>query len=129
MSGKLYGEYETIIDICFADRPKPFREVVKAVVAEADREGRKGLSRLQRYLRDYRCNTASVEHILRACEVDQVYYDDLVKDWVGIDRQGSGYRVRVTVDGQRISRTCDSHVEAVKVRDRLRTLNDKLSAN
>jgi hypothetical protein len=127
MSGKLYGEYETIIDTCFADRPKSFREVVKAVVAEADREGRRGLSRLQRYLRDYRCNVTPVEHILRACEADQDYYDDLVKDWACIDKQGSGYRVRVTVEAQRISKTCDSHVEAVKVRDRLRTLNDKLS--
>jgi uncharacterized protein YqiB (DUF1249 family) len=64
--------------------------------------------------------------VMRSCEADQAYYAELQQDFANIDRHGSSYRVRMTVDGVRMTRSFKHLREAQVWRDRMQLLGEWL---
>lgn len=118
--GKLFGDYDLIIDTCLDGDP-----AVKKAVLKADNDGRRGLASLKYHLRKAKAHIPQdMATILRTCEADQEYHDDPARqatfakpDMKNIEKRGGRYRVTVMVDGKRHRETFETLQEARKYRD------------
>ncbi|MEP4247670.1 hypothetical protein [Tateyamaria sp.] len=119
--GKLFGDYELIIDTCLDGAP-----VVKNAVLKADIDGRRGLASLKYHLRKAKAFIPQdMATILRICEGDQEYHEDPVRqaeaatpDMKNIEARGGCYRVSVMVNGKRHRETFEKLHDARQYRDR-----------
>jgi hypothetical protein len=112
---QLFGDYELIIDECLNGDPE-----VKLRVAAADRQ-RRGLATLKYHLTRNGAKPKGLAALaLRSCEMDQEYYEQFSSDaegMRGIDVKREKYRVRITVNGCRLSQSFSSLIDAKKWRD------------
>jgi hypothetical protein len=121
LAAELFGDYELIVDTALAGDQK-----LKQRIAEADARNRGGLAVLKNALRNRQVTLPpSLTDILRICEADQQYYDELQNDLDYIDVHGSSYRVRLAVGGERITKRFDNLRAAQVWRDRLLILRSQ----
>ena len=119
---KLFGDYELIIDTALSGDEK-----LKRRIAEADAIDRGGLAVLKNALRNRQVVLPPMlAEVMRSCEADQAYYAELQQDFANIDRHGSSYRVRMTVDGERMTKSFKHLREAQVWRDRMQLLGEWL---
>jgi hypothetical protein len=121
LTAELFGDYELIVDTALGGDQK-----LKQRIAEADVRNRGGLAVLTNALRNRQVTLPpSLTDILRICEADQQYYDELQNDLDNIDVHGSSYRVRLAVGGERITKRFDNLRAAQVWRDRLLILRSQ----
>ena len=119
---KLFGDYELIVDTALNGDEK-----LKRRIAEADTIDRGGLAVLKNALRNRQISLPPMlAEVMRSCEADQAYYAELQQDFANIDRHGSSYRVRMTVDGERMTKSFKHLREAQVWRDRMQLLGEWL---
>lgn len=120
----LYGDYELIIDSCLNGDPE-----IKRRVAEADAKDRSGLASLKYHLgRAKVVMPTELKSVMRSCESDQDYFEDVARDdFDKIDQLPSGkFRVRLKAEHNRYSKTFE-HVEDARTwRDRMVLLSSTL---
>lgn len=114
----LFGDYELIIDACLDGDPD-----VKKRVAEADADGRRGLSTLKYHLQKAKAKPSGLAaHALRICELDQEYYESRLKDLRNITvlKSSEGepkYELRMTIGGRRVKERFLTLTAAQNTRD------------
>jgi hypothetical protein len=119
---KLFGDYELIVDTALNGDEK-----LKRRIAEADAIDRGGLAVLKNALRNRQVVLPPMlAEVMQSCEADQAYYAELQQDFASIDKHGSSYRVRITVDGVRMTRSFKHLREAQVWRDRMQLLGEWL---
>jgi hypothetical protein len=119
---EIFGDYELIIDTALNGDEK-----LKRRIAEADTIDRGGLAVLKNALRNRQVVLPPMlADVMRSCEADQAYYAELQQDFANIDRHGSSYRVRMTVDGERMTKSFKHLREAQVWRDRMQLLGEWL---
>lgn len=120
----LYGDYERIIDLALGGCPK-----VKKAVAEADIDGRRGLSTLHHHLRKNKAVlNEEAQRLLNTCTSDQEYWAEYVRgDMKSIRELPSGaFQVRISFEGNTHKQTFSTHEEARSWRDKVSLLFDSL---
>lgn len=122
---KIFGDYELIVDVALNGDAK-----LKRRIAEADAIDRGGLAVLKNALRNRQVVLPpKLVEVMRSCEADQSYYAELQLDFANIDKHGNSYRVRVTISGERMTKSFKSQREAQVWRDRMVILGDGTDFN
>lgn len=115
---KLFGDFDLIVDLALNGDSK-----LKRRIAEADAIDRGGLAVLKNALRNRQTLLPPrLVDVMRCCEADQAYYAELQEDFANIDKHGKAYRVRLTIGGERMTKTFMSLREAQVWRDRMEIL-------
>ena len=118
----LFGDYELIVDLALGADLK-----LKRRIAEADTLDRGGLAVLKNALRNRQVALSPMlADILQTCEVDQHYHEELKADFGNIDKHGISYRVRLTLDGTRLTKSFTSLRAGQVWRDRMSILLNQL---
>jgi hypothetical protein len=119
---KLFGDYELIVDLALNGDSK-----LKRRIAEADANDRAGLAVLKNALRNRRVTLpAMLADVIRTCEEDQRYYEELKEDLRNIDKHGPNYRVRLMLAGVRMTKTFTSLRAGQVWRDRMTIFHNQL---
>jgi hypothetical protein len=119
---KLFGDYDIIID-----KALDGDENLKRRIADADTYDRSGLAVLKNALRNRRITLPTMlAEIMQTCEDDQRYYEELKGDLKNIDLHGSTYRVRIMLEGVRMTKKFTSLRAAQVWRDRVAILAGQL---
>lgn len=66
--------------------------------------------------------------VMRSCEADQAYYAELQQDFANIDKHGNSFRVRLTIGGERMTKSFKSLREAQVWRDRMGILSEGIDS-
>lgn len=119
--GKLFGDYELIIDTCLGGDV-----AIKKAVLKADNNGGRGLASLRYHLRKAKVRIPQdMATILRTCDADQEYHDAPARqaaiakpDMKNIEERGGRYRVTVMTDGKRHRESFETLQDARQYRDR-----------
>ena len=118
----LYGDYELLIDGCLAGDPE-----LKRKVARADRNGRGGLPILMNAIANRKVTLSPWrQEVLARCKADHEYYEAQQEDLECIDERSGSYRVRVTVEHNRYTKTFESLSDARVWRDLMKVLRAKI---
>ncbi len=119
---KLFGDYELIVDKALDGDAN-----LKRRIADADTYDRGGLAVLKNALRNRRITLPTMlADVMRTCEDDQRYYEELKEDLKNIDKHGSAYRVRLMLEGVRLTKKFTSLRAAQVWRDRIAILAGQL---
>ena len=118
----LFGDYELIVDLALGADHK-----LKRRIAEADTLDRGGLAVLKNALRNRQVTLPPMlADIMRTCEADQHYHEKLKADLGNIDKHGTSYRVRLMLDGIRLTKSFESLRAGQVWRDRMSILLNQL---
>ena len=118
----LFGDYELIVDLALGADLK-----LKRRIAEADALDRGGLAVLKNALRNRQVTLPPrLADILQTCEADQHYHEELKTDLGNIDKHGTSHRVRLMLDGIRLTKSFESLRAGQVWRDRMSILLNQL---